>query len=158
MIDRVACTLQSRYRDQFIADVQSLRSEDTPRIFQRSSAAWETHPGSYREREESVAETRERLAYVIPMLGLPDEAAKGGNVYRPHLPRQVADQASSASARTRGLRRRFRSAAAYAHDRAKRPTTCNSACDIAGIGEARRLMRSYPCQLGMMLKGRWQLW
>ena len=50
-IDRVAYALQSPYRDQFIADVQRLQSADVPLIFQRSAAAWATHPRNYQAIE-----------------------------------------------------------------------------------------------------------
>ena len=50
-IDRVAFALQSDYRGQFLADVQAVKPEDTPLIFQRSKAAWDTHPSNYRELE-----------------------------------------------------------------------------------------------------------
>jgi hypothetical protein len=50
-IDRVAFALQSDYRGQFLADIQAVRPEDTPLIFQRSKAAWDTHPSNYRELE-----------------------------------------------------------------------------------------------------------
>ncbi len=50
-IDRVAFALQSDYREQFLADVQAVKPGDTPLIFQRSQAAWDTHPGNYREFE-----------------------------------------------------------------------------------------------------------
>ncbi len=50
-IDRVAFALQSDYREQFLADVQAVKPGDTPLIFQRSQAAWDTHPSNYREFE-----------------------------------------------------------------------------------------------------------
>ncbi len=50
-IDRVAFALRSDYRVEFLADVQAVKPEDTPLIFQRSKAAWDTHPSNYREFE-----------------------------------------------------------------------------------------------------------
>lgn len=51
-IDRVAFALRSTFRDDFIADMQRISQVDTPLIFQRSDAAWETHPRNYREIEQ----------------------------------------------------------------------------------------------------------
>jgi hypothetical protein len=50
-IDRVAFALQSDYREQFLADVQAVKPEETPLLFQRSKAAWDTHPSNYHEFE-----------------------------------------------------------------------------------------------------------
>jgi hypothetical protein len=50
-IDRVAFALQSDYREQFLADVQVMKLGDAPLLFQRSKAAWDTHPSNYREFE-----------------------------------------------------------------------------------------------------------
>ena len=50
-IDRVAYALGSEHRDQFMADVRSVRPEQTPLVFQRSQAAWQTHPRNYQEIE-----------------------------------------------------------------------------------------------------------
>jgi hypothetical protein len=50
-IDRVAFALQGDYREQFLADVQAVKPDDTPLLFQRSKAAWDTHPSNYRELE-----------------------------------------------------------------------------------------------------------
>ncbi len=60
-IDRVAYALQSDHREQFIADIKSLKAEHTPLIFQRSAKAWETHPRNYRELEQMVTRTGEFL-------------------------------------------------------------------------------------------------
>lgn len=54
-IDRVAYALQSEYREQFRADIQSVQIEHTPLIFQRSVQAWETHPRNYQELEQMVS-------------------------------------------------------------------------------------------------------
>jgi hypothetical protein len=53
-IDRVAFALQSEHRAAFMADIRDLSSADTPLIFQRSAAAWETHPHNYRDLEQMV--------------------------------------------------------------------------------------------------------
>src|SRR5689334_20210238 len=41
--DRIAFALEGKYRDVFLADVDSLSADDLPLIFQRSPSAWETH-------------------------------------------------------------------------------------------------------------------
>lgn len=51
LIDRVAYALQSPYRAQFLADMQRLQPDDAPLIFQRSAAAWATHPRNYQAIE-----------------------------------------------------------------------------------------------------------
>ncbi len=53
-IDRLAFTLQSQYRGQFLADVKSISNADVPLIFQRSATAWRTHPQNYYEIESFV--------------------------------------------------------------------------------------------------------
>ena len=60
-IDRVAFALQTAYRDRFIHDVTSLPRGDAPLIFQRSPAAWETHPRNYYDFESMVTLTGQRL-------------------------------------------------------------------------------------------------
>lgn len=55
-IDRVAFALQTAFRNQFCADVQSVPYHQTPLIFQRSPAAWETHPRNYRMLEQFVTQ------------------------------------------------------------------------------------------------------
>jgi hypothetical protein len=52
--DRMAFALEGRYRDSFLADVDSLTNDDLPMIFQRSPYAWETHPQNYRKLEGLV--------------------------------------------------------------------------------------------------------
>jgi hypothetical protein len=53
-LDRLAFALQGEYRDSFLADMDSLTESDVPVIFQRSQAAWETHPRNYRQLEGMV--------------------------------------------------------------------------------------------------------
>ena len=53
-LDRLAFALEMEYRDSFLADIGSLSMDDVPLIFQRSQAAWETHPQNYRELERIV--------------------------------------------------------------------------------------------------------
>lgn len=60
-IDRVAFALQSEYREQFTADIQAVTQADTPLIFQRSSAAWATHPHHYRVLEQTVTQVGQLL-------------------------------------------------------------------------------------------------
>jgi len=60
-IDRVAFALQSDYREQFLADVQAVKPKDTPLIFQRSKAAWDTHPSNYRQLEAILTDVSRLL-------------------------------------------------------------------------------------------------
>jgi hypothetical protein len=53
-IDRLSFALESQYREQFLADVDSLRIDDLPLIFQRSPDAWATHPENYARLEGFV--------------------------------------------------------------------------------------------------------
>ena len=50
-LDRISFALEGNHRDAFLADVDSLSSDDLPLIFQRSDSAWETHPQNYRDLE-----------------------------------------------------------------------------------------------------------
>ena len=60
-IDRAAFALQSHHRASFVHDMRAVRPEDTPLLFQRSPAAWATHPRNYFELEQSVTAAGERL-------------------------------------------------------------------------------------------------
>jgi hypothetical protein len=53
-LDRLAFALEGEYRNSLLADIDSLSLADVPLIFQRSQAAWETHPQNYRELEGIV--------------------------------------------------------------------------------------------------------
>jgi hypothetical protein len=53
-LDRLSFALQGQCREQFMLDVNSLRLEQLPLIFQRSAAAWGTHPQNYHEIESFV--------------------------------------------------------------------------------------------------------
>ena len=53
-VDRVAFALQTEHREQFMADISGVRDADLPLIFDRSPAAWATHPSNYRELEGMV--------------------------------------------------------------------------------------------------------
>lgn len=59
--DRVAFALHCGYREQFVADIQAVTDEDTPLLFQRSEAAWNTHPRNYREIEHIAIQVGELL-------------------------------------------------------------------------------------------------
>ena len=59
--DRVAYALLGLHRDAFMADVRSLRPEEAPHLFQRSMAAWASHPRNYREIEGMLASVGELL-------------------------------------------------------------------------------------------------
>jgi len=50
-IDRLCFTLRTKYREQFLTDVDSLLPAHLPLIFQRSADAWATHPKNYFEIE-----------------------------------------------------------------------------------------------------------
>jgi hypothetical protein len=60
-IDRVAFALRSPHQAQFVTDVQAVRPEHTPLIFQRSVTAWDSHPRNYRELEQIVTRAGEFL-------------------------------------------------------------------------------------------------
>src|SRR6185436_12693922 len=60
-IDRVAFALQSEYSGQFIHDVSSAGDSALPLLFQRSPAAWATHPRNYREAEHLAIKVGELL-------------------------------------------------------------------------------------------------
>src|ERR1044072_6876288 len=51
-LDRLAFALEGKYKDLFLADIDSLSLDGLPLIFQRSQIAWETHPQNYPELEE----------------------------------------------------------------------------------------------------------
>jgi hypothetical protein len=53
-LDRVAFALEGKYKEPFLADVDSLAVTDLPLIFQRSQIAWETHPRNYQDIEGMV--------------------------------------------------------------------------------------------------------
>ena len=53
-LDRLSFALEGKYRDSFLADIDSLLPADLPLIFQRSDYAWETHPENYRDLEGLV--------------------------------------------------------------------------------------------------------
>ena len=53
-LDRLVFALEGKYRDLFLADIDSLSVSDIPLIFERSQIAWETHPQNYRDIEGIV--------------------------------------------------------------------------------------------------------
>jgi hypothetical protein len=59
--DRVVYALQSEHQEQFRADMQRLQPENCPVIFQRTTAAWQTHPQNYQELEQMVTKVGEFL-------------------------------------------------------------------------------------------------
>jgi hypothetical protein len=59
--DRLAFALQTRHREQFLADMASLDAAATPLIFQRSPAAWQTHPRNYAAIENFITTAGELL-------------------------------------------------------------------------------------------------
>lgn len=60
-VDRVAFALQSKHKDQFIADIRATNEEQVPLLFQRSEIAWNTHPHNYREIEQIATKVGEIL-------------------------------------------------------------------------------------------------
>jgi hypothetical protein len=54
-LDRIAFALEGEYRGAFLDDIDSLSTQDTPMIFQRSEFAWATHPQNYRQLEGIVS-------------------------------------------------------------------------------------------------------
>lgn len=60
-VDRLSFALEGACREQFLADVDSLRLGDLPLIFQRSPAAWATHPENYARLEGFVTKIGEQL-------------------------------------------------------------------------------------------------
>ena len=60
-IDRVAFAIQSDFQQAFVNDVVTVEAKDTPLLFQRSKAAWNTHPQNYFELEQIVTQVGEIL-------------------------------------------------------------------------------------------------
>ena len=60
-LDRISFALEANHRDSFLADIDSLSTEDLPLIFQRSDYAWQTHPQNYRELEGIVTTVGKNL-------------------------------------------------------------------------------------------------
>jgi hypothetical protein len=53
--------LRTGYREQFLADADSLRQEHLPLIFHRSEKAWATHPKNYFELESFITDIGQTL-------------------------------------------------------------------------------------------------
>jgi hypothetical protein len=60
-IDRLAFALETGHRQACLADIRSTQEENTPLIFQRSEAAWQSHPQNYRKIEGFVTALGEIL-------------------------------------------------------------------------------------------------
>jgi hypothetical protein len=60
-LDRLSFALQSGHRAAFLADVGALSLADLPLLYQRSPAAWATHPSNYARLEGFVTLVGERL-------------------------------------------------------------------------------------------------
>ena len=91
-VDRVVYALSSEFRQAYLDDVDALKPAETPALYHRSSAAWETHPANYRMMEGMVtavgaallggrsfdfawcymAITAGRLARLMPSITRPD--------------------------------------------------------------------------------------
>jgi len=59
--DRLSFALRAGFREQFLADVDSLSLEHLPLIFQRSNKAWATHPKNYFEIESFMTRIGQTL-------------------------------------------------------------------------------------------------
>ena len=60
-LDRLSYALRTGYREQFLADVDSLHEAHLPLIFHRSESAWATHPKNYFELEIFVTDIGQTL-------------------------------------------------------------------------------------------------
>ncbi len=60
-IDRVAFALCGPFKDQFVADIQSVGESVVPLVFHRSPFAWETHPRNYHEIERMATQAGEMV-------------------------------------------------------------------------------------------------
>jgi hypothetical protein len=60
-IDRLAFALETGCRSTFLEAMRATSAERTPLIFQRSAAAWDTHPRNYRDIEGMVTRAGEWL-------------------------------------------------------------------------------------------------
>jgi hypothetical protein len=60
-LDRMSFALEGKYRDTFLADIDSLTHQDLPLIFHRSQYAWETHPQNYCQLEGIVTTVGKNL-------------------------------------------------------------------------------------------------
>lgn len=59
--DRLAFILEGEHRQAFTTDIQAVRPDETPLIYHRSTAAWDTHPCNYRIAEQMVTAAGELL-------------------------------------------------------------------------------------------------
>jgi hypothetical protein len=53
-LDRILFALETQWRGQFLQDLQVYRAAEFV-VFERSQAAWDTHPSNYREIEQMVS-------------------------------------------------------------------------------------------------------
>ena len=60
-LDRISFALEGEYHESFLADIDSLSTDDLPLIFQRSQFAWDTHPQNYRQLEGMVTTVGKHL-------------------------------------------------------------------------------------------------
>lgn len=60
-LDRVLYALDGEHHDAFAADVHRVKARETPRLFVRSAAAWQTHPAHYHEIESWATRAGEVL-------------------------------------------------------------------------------------------------
>ena len=60
-IDRLAFILQNQHRAQFLQDLQQTSLQDTPMLFVRSKAAWQSHPQNYYAIEQFATQAGQFL-------------------------------------------------------------------------------------------------
>lgn len=60
-VDRLVFALLTDHRDRFVQDIRSVSRAGAPLIFQRSAAAWSTHPHNYLETERIASLVGELL-------------------------------------------------------------------------------------------------
>lgn len=84
-LDRFAYALHS-FRDDFLRDIAWANAQTQPVLFQRSAAAWATHPANYRELEGMVNRVGEML------LGKRFDFAWSHAVLRGHELRELLNQ------------------------------------------------------------------
>ncbi len=59
-VDRIAFALETEHRDGFLEDIRASENH-APLLFQRSEAAWDTHPSNYFKIENMVTEVGKLL-------------------------------------------------------------------------------------------------
>lgn len=89
-LDRMLFALETQWRRPFLQDLQA-HAAARFLVFERSPAAWETHPANYRELEHMVSRALELLS------GRFIELAPGGFILSPAVARLLLQQSTSES-------------------------------------------------------------